>query len=153
HPDGTFTYTPDADFAGTDSFKYSASDGLSSSTYATAIITVLPTVQFTSAAYTADASSGSATITVTLGAAFAETATVLYTTTDGTRVAGTDYVQTDGTLTFTPGQTSATFTVPFLDDGIPGDSKTVGLTLYDPGDAALGAPVDATLTIVDSTLP
>ncbi|HUR94057.1 MAG TPA: Ig-like domain repeat protein [Gemmatimonadales bacterium] len=38
---GTFTYTPDPDFSGTDSFTYSASDGALSST-ATVTITVTP---------------------------------------------------------------------------------------------------------------
>src|SRR6185312_213464 len=40
--DGTFTYTPDADFNGTDSFTYQASDGTADSNVATASITVSP---------------------------------------------------------------------------------------------------------------
>ena len=39
-PDGTFTYTPDADFNGTDSFTFSADDGTDSSNTATFTITV-----------------------------------------------------------------------------------------------------------------
>jgi len=38
--DGSFTYTPDADFCGADSFSYRASDGLADSNVATATITV-----------------------------------------------------------------------------------------------------------------
>jgi hypothetical protein len=38
---GTFTYTPDAGFAGRDAFTYSASDGTDSSALATATITVV----------------------------------------------------------------------------------------------------------------
>ncbi|WP_374158958.1 Ig-like domain-containing protein [Mycobacterium sp. G7A2] len=38
--DGTFTYTPDADYHGTDSFTYSATDGVETSTAATVAITV-----------------------------------------------------------------------------------------------------------------
>ncbi len=41
NPDGTFTYTPDADFHGTDTFTYRASDGTLSDT-ATVTITVTP---------------------------------------------------------------------------------------------------------------
>ena len=41
NPDGTFTYTPDADFHGTDTFTYRASDGTFSDT-ATVTITVTP---------------------------------------------------------------------------------------------------------------
>src|SRR5690606_25711677 len=40
--DGSFTYTPDADFHGTDSFTYVASDGTESSSEATVTITVAP---------------------------------------------------------------------------------------------------------------
>ena len=38
--DGSFTYTPDANFNGTDSFTYKASDGLADSNVATVTITV-----------------------------------------------------------------------------------------------------------------
>ncbi|UXA15896.1 Ig-like domain-containing protein [Mycobacterium sp. SMC-4] len=40
NPDGSFTYTPDADFHGTDSFTYTASDGQAASGVATVTITV-----------------------------------------------------------------------------------------------------------------
>jgi VCBS repeat-containing protein len=42
--DGSFTYTPDTGFNGTDSFTYQASDGLASSNTATVTITVNPLV-------------------------------------------------------------------------------------------------------------
>src|SRR5262245_37926574 len=41
--DGTFTYTPDADFNGTDTFTYLANDGTADSSPATVVITVVPT--------------------------------------------------------------------------------------------------------------
>ncbi len=40
--DGSFTYTPNADFSGTDSFTYFANDGTSNSNLATVTITVNP---------------------------------------------------------------------------------------------------------------
>jgi VCBS repeat-containing protein len=40
--DGSFTYTPDADYYGSDSFTYSANDGTSDSNVATVAITVTP---------------------------------------------------------------------------------------------------------------
>ncbi|MBI4307014.1 MAG: tandem-95 repeat protein [Chloroflexi bacterium] len=42
NPDGAFTYTPNAGFAGTDSFSYKANDGLADSNLATVSITVNP---------------------------------------------------------------------------------------------------------------
>src|SRR5204863_62476 len=52
-----------------------------------------------------------AVLTVSLSAATAQTVTVNYATANGTATAGTDYVSTNGTLTFLPGQTSQTITV------------------------------------------
>jgi len=46
------------------------------------------------------------TIPVTLSNASVQTVTMNYTTADGTATAGSDYVATSGTLTFTPGTTS-----------------------------------------------
>ncbi len=42
NPDGSFSYTPGADFFGSDSFTYRASDGMAASTPATVTITVNP---------------------------------------------------------------------------------------------------------------
>jgi hypothetical protein len=41
--------------------------------------------------------------------------TIDFATADGTAVAGVDYVATLGTLTFAPGETTKTITVPVLD--------------------------------------
>ena len=42
NPDGTFTYTAEATYSGTDSFTYRAADGEFQSNLATATINVLP---------------------------------------------------------------------------------------------------------------
>ncbi len=42
NPDGSFAYTPDPDFNGTDSFTYTASDGSIDSNLATVMLTVTP---------------------------------------------------------------------------------------------------------------
>ena len=41
-PDGSFTYTPNADYAGTDSFRYRAFDGIDFSEPTTVSLTILP---------------------------------------------------------------------------------------------------------------
>ncbi len=53
-----------------------------------------------------NAGTTSAGFTISLSNASSQTITVNYATADDTAIAGTDYVATNGTLTFTPGQTS-----------------------------------------------
>ncbi len=67
----------------------------------------------------------------------------------GTAVAGTDYTPVSGTLTFAPGQTSATFSVPLLDDALTGEAspETVSLALSARAGATLGSASSATLNI------
>ncbi|SDJ04544.1 Calx-beta domain-containing protein [Frankineae bacterium MT45] len=55
-----------------------------------------------------------ATFTVSLLPAAASTVTMSYSTADSSAIAEHDYTPVRGTLTFTPGQTSATVTVPVL---------------------------------------
>lgn len=66
-----------------------------------------------------NAGTSNATFTVTLSAASLTTVSVLYTTVDGSALAGSDYQLTNGLLSFAPGQTTRTFTVP-----IDGDTTT-----------------------------
>jgi hypothetical protein len=54
--------------------------------------------------------------TVNLSAASVQTVTVQYATANNSAAAGSDYVSTSGTLTFTPGQTSRTITVNVTGD-------------------------------------
>lgn len=59
---------------------------------------------------------GGITFPVTLSAPTANPVTVAYGTADGTAIAGSDYTSTSGTLSFAPGATSASITVPVLTD-------------------------------------
>ncbi|WP_230169023.1 Calx-beta domain-containing protein [Roseomonas sp. CECT 9278] len=56
------------------------------------------------------------TFTVTLASALSNSASVDYGTSDGSAIAGVDYTATSGTLTFSAGLTSRTFTVPIATD-------------------------------------
>ena len=69
---------------------------------------------------------------VTLGRASASTVTVDYRTWDGTATAGADYTSTSGTLSFAPGETAKTVSVPVLDDAHDEGSETMTLALSDP---------------------
>jgi subtilisin family serine protease len=90
----------------------------------------------------------SVVFTISLDFATTSAVTVSYTTADGTAVAGTDYTTTAGTLTFEPGQTSATVSVPILLDTASTGSKTFTLNLSDASSNAEldGGQATATIT-------
>jgi len=111
--------------------------------------TTTPSVAFSSATYSAAENAGNATITVNLSGTSAQTVTVNYATSDGNATAGSDYTAASGTLTFNPGDTSKTFNITILDDPIFEGNVTVNLALSSPGNATLGSPNIAVLTIID----
>ncbi len=80
-------------------------------------------------ARTEEARGASLEFAVTLSRALSETVTVRYATSDGTARAGSDYRATSGTLTFRPGQTEKTVSVPVLDDEQDEGSETLTLTV------------------------
>ncbi len=55
-----------------------------------------------------------------------------YATSDVTATAGADYPATSGTLTFAPGETAKTISVPVFEDGHDEDHETLTLTLSNP---------------------
>ena len=88
---------------------------------------------------------------VTLARASKATVTVDYATSDATATAGADYTATSGALTFTPGETAKTVSVPVLDDSHDEGEETLTLTLSNPqGGNAWLADATATGTIVNS---
>ncbi len=126
----------------------------STTTGATEVSWMCPAnVAFSAPTYSVNENGGSATITVTLEAASPFTATVNFAASDGTATSGSDYVASSGTLTFTPGVTSRTFTVPIIDDALFEGNETVNLSLSGATGAALGVPNSAVLTIVDNDPP
>ncbi len=86
----------------------------------------------------------SAEIVVTLNQASANTVTVDFATTDGTALAGEDYTATTGTLTFDPGETQKTITVPILDDDIREAEENFAVDLSNP----TGATIDVDRSVV-----
>jgi hypothetical protein len=85
--------------------------------------------------------------------------TVAYSTTDGTARAGLDYTAVAGTLTFAPGTTSASISVPILDDTLSEPVETFTLSVVNPTNgSSQSATVLTTLTdtlaaSVTTTLP
>ena len=89
---------------------------------------------------------------VTLDPASSESVSVDYATANGRATAGEDYTATNGRVTFAPGETSKTVSVPIIDDAVEDDNETLTLTLSN----ASGADIDnatATGTIRNSETP
>lgn len=93
-----------------------------------------------------------ATLTVSLSAASDTKVAVNYTTADGTATAGTDFIQTSGTIVFEAGETSRTIIVPTTDDDVTEDPETFVVNLSNPSGATL-ADAQAEATIFDDDAP
>ena len=122
------------------------------------VINLSGTLQLDSSFVSVPENGGSVTLTVdrldgNLGAV-----SVNYATSNGTGVAGVNYVATSGSVTFADGQTTATITIPVIDDNVVDGDHTFLLTLSNPTNgASLGSPssaiVDVTNTDRDTTPP
>ncbi len=98
---------------------------------------------------TVNENAGTATLTVTMDHASASTVTVDYSTSDETATAPADYTATSGTLSFTAGQTSKTFTVPIINDSLYEANETFTAFLASPSGATI-TTATATVTINDN---
>jgi autotransporter-associated beta strand protein/VCBS repeat-containing protein len=153
---GSFAYTPAADYFGPDSFTYRANDGTRNSGLTTVSVTVAPvaepgSVGFAAAAYAAAEGGGTLTLTVTRSGGTEGAATVGFAVTGGTATNGSDYVLAAGTVSFADGQSVATISVPLTDDAAHEASETAVVTLSNPtGGMTLGAATTTTVTIADN---
>lgn len=111
---------------------------------------------------TVDEGAGTVSFVVSLSAPSGQPVTVDYATSNGTAIAGSDYVTSSGTLTFAAGETHKTVTVGLMDDSTDETVETFRVALANATNAAI---VDAqgqgtitdndaapTLSISDSTV-
>ena len=102
-----------------------------------------------------------AVFTVTLSAASGQTVTVNYATADGTATQPADYTNTSGTLTFTPGATTQTITVPVIGETVPEANETffvnlsgaVNATIADNQGVGTITNDDVPVTVNPATIP
>jgi uncharacterized delta-60 repeat protein len=85
------------------------------------------------------------------GSASGSASVIFNTTTNGTAVPGVDYTPvTNALVTFSPGVTNVTVAVPIINNDLPEGPTTVTMQLTNASNAALYAPSNATLTIIDT---
>ncbi|MGH9875569.1 MAG: NF038122 family metalloprotease, partial [Pyrinomonadaceae bacterium] len=118
-------------------------------------------VQFSSAAYTVGEGSPRVNVTISRSGDTASSASVTYTTSDnaGSQNCATkngiasqrcDYINTVGTITIAPGETSKSFSVAIVDDSYAEGSETFTVSLSNPVGATLDPQSTATVTITDN---
>ncbi len=105
---------------------------------------------------TIDEEAGSATLTVSLDLPVATTISLDYATADGTALSTEDYQSTSGTVTFTPGELSASITIPIINTNLIEDEESflVNLSNLQANGLDINLGDDqAVVTITDSDQP
>ena len=160
----TITLTPDEVPEGNETFTLRLSNPMGGATLSTstteAQLTVLENdtpIRFSELVTQVSEDAGTVDIVVTRGiledgsqvGSTDVTTTVQLSTSDGTATAGQDYTSQSLTLTFAPGSTSQTLSIPILGDSTPEGDETFSIILSNPSsDAVLRAPATATVVIL-----
>ncbi|HXI29135.1 MAG TPA: MBG domain-containing protein, partial [Vicinamibacterales bacterium] len=110
-----------------------------------------PEVSIAPAATITEGNAGTTNIAVavTLSQTHTESVWVTYKTSDGTATAGSDYVNTTGTLQFYPGTKTQNIYIPVYGDTVGEASEYFYVDISNPVNATLTAATRATMTIVD----
>ncbi len=109
------------------------------------------TVAFASATASVAENGGSATISLNRTGGSNGELTVTVNVTGGTATAGGDFTAGPYTATFADGATTASFTIPIIDDNIFEGSETIVLSIASVNNAgAIGAPSVTTVTIAEN---
>ena len=108
-------------------------------------------LQFAPNAIAANESDATVTITAERTQGSQGLVTADYFTSDGSAQSGVNYTPVSGTLVFNPGDTSSSFTVPLINNGVTNPPLTLHLSLTNAtGGVTLATRPHATLTILDS---
>jgi hypothetical protein len=119
---------------------------------ATATLTIadddpLPTMQIEQPSYTAHSSEGVATFTVALSAPSGRVVTSTYTIDTGAVTTAAPAEAITGTITFLPGETVRTVSVPIA--GLEPGQTSLTITLHSANHATLGTTTTSVITIID----
>jgi hypothetical protein len=106
-------------------------------------------LEFSGSSYSVNEDSGSLTITVQRNNGSQGSGSIDYSISDGAATTGNDYTATSGSLDFTDGQISASFTIDILDDALQEGSESIILSMSNPVSVSLGERDFAEVYIVD----
>jgi PKD repeat protein len=115
--------------------------------------TVTPQVSVADVSVTEGDATTTATFVVTLTAPGATPQEVNFATSDGTAIAGSDYVAASGTITFAAGETSKTVSITIIGDTTQEADEAFIITLSNPVGGLEIADAVATGTILNDDLP
>jgi hypothetical protein len=104
---------------------------------------------FSQSAFPAGEESGAARLTITRLGDVSRAASVLFATNDGEALAGADYTSTTGTLNFAARQTSATVSIPLLDDALTEDPESFTVALSAPASGTVLGAARAAVRLLD----
>src|SRR3989344_1749178 len=124
----------------------------SPSTVASASSSVNPagTISFGATSYAIQENMTTLTVTVLRAGGTTGTVNVNYATSNGSATSGSEYSSTNGTLTFSSGETSKTFTVGIIDDTSIDGSKSFNMLLSGPTGGANLQTSSAAVSILDN---
>lgn len=99
-----------------------------------------------------DSGTVTAVLTISLTNPSSQNVTVAYQTANGTAASPGDFTNSNATVTFAPGETSKTISIPITVDSVSESSESFTVTLSAPTNGTL-ADSSATVTISDDDLP
>ena len=154
NPNGTFTYTPNANYFGSDSFTYKANDGEFDSNLATVSITINPVNDAPVVGDIANITAEDTAVIIDLLANASDIdSTVLTPVIVDAPVNGVLVMNTDGTVTYTPHANyfgSDSFTYKVRDEELDSNLATVSINVTPVNDAPQG--VDNTVTTLEDNV-
>ena len=152
----TVPITDDAMYEANEQFILSL-NGPQASTAQTATVTIVdnepPVISWQNTSVRVNESKSAVILTVNLSRVARNPVSLHYATSNGTAIAGQDYIAATGTITFTPGQTTRNVTITLNPANLitREPSETFLVTLSNPQNGTIADPV-VTVTIVDNTV-
>ncbi|HMJ90265.1 MAG TPA: Calx-beta domain-containing protein, partial [Candidatus Acidoferrum sp.] len=107
-------------------------------------------VHFSTDQYEVDEGSTNAEITIVRSGLLTRGISVIFRTADASAITGLDFLYTSNIVKFAAGESNKTVFVPIIDDGLTEGPESLLMELVSPTNAAVIAPSNAVLTILDN---